>query len=141
MKNNEFSGHFVYHAARLKRCTGSARTSLGPIVQIFPNSPPPQKNVNVPQTNAPNESKNIIPLTPMGSSLTGHSAHIKVTGIFLAHVSAISPIGIYRSSKGEGGLAKYFFGVESSYFCYLGLHATFYPANYIILLGEWRVAK
>jgi hypothetical protein len=30
-KKNEFSGHFVCHAARLQRCTGSARTSLGPI--------------------------------------------------------------------------------------------------------------
>ena len=29
-KNNEFSGHYVCHAARLQRRTGSAFTSLGP---------------------------------------------------------------------------------------------------------------
>jgi hypothetical protein len=33
-KNNEFSGHFVCHAARLQRRTGSARTSLGPKIQL-----------------------------------------------------------------------------------------------------------
>ena len=33
-KNNEFSGHFVCHAARLQRRTGSACTSLGPIFEL-----------------------------------------------------------------------------------------------------------
>jgi hypothetical protein len=34
-EKNEFSGHYVCHAAHLQQRTGSARTSLGPIMVLI----------------------------------------------------------------------------------------------------------